>query len=391
MLSSFETPKGTKVAFGNQRIKSIGQDVKNISGDTKAVVVTDPGVIEVGLADVVLKALKNEGIEVKLFDNVQSDPTSKSVDEAAAIIKASGTKCVIGLGGGSPMDVAKLASVIAGGNEPAEHYELCKNPFPEKIVKYIAIPTTSGTGSEVTRSGIMTNSAGHKVWLWDEEKTAAELAILEPGFTVALPPHLTAATGMDALVHAIEACISKYSNPVIQAMGLHSIRMIAGNLEKVVAKPNDLESRGNMAIASTLAGMAFNQAGTCLAHSIGHALGSLGHIHHGRAVAISLNVIYAFNVKAAVSIHAGIARALGIKDAGQDEKELAMAGAGEFDRLAKVTGINVSLSDDGLTETDCDKFVELILAPENKPMRETNPYWATNEDLRKFALEILKQ
>ena len=388
MLQGFEFPGGPNIAYGDGRVDLIGEDVKNISGTKKAVVVTDPGIVGAGLADVVLKALKKETVEAELFSGVRSDPTAESINEVVDVVKASGAKCVIGLGGGSPMDVAKAAAAIAGGSLSAEHYELMKNPFPAKTVKCIAIPTTSGTGAEVTRTVVFTNSSKHKVWAWDNKLTA-EMAILEPAFTVGLPPHLTASTGLDALTHAIEACTNKSSNPVAQALGLQAIRMIRGNLEKAMARPDDIEVRGNLAVASLLAGMGFARASTGLAHSLGHALGSLGHIHHGRAVAICLNVIYAWNVEAAIAIHADIARAFEIKDRGQDEKELALAGAQEFDRLVKAVGLNTSLADDGLTVADCDTFLKFILSPENTPMRESNPRWATEEDLKRFVLEIL--
>jgi len=389
MLNTFEFSGYTKIAYGEGRIESLGEDLKIIGGGRQAVIISDPGLVQNGLVDTVAKAVKNEGVDIEVFTAVQSDPSSKSIDAAVEIVKDFGAGCVIGLGGGSPMDVAKMAAAVAGGDHRMEHYELMKNPFPPKVVKCIALPTTSGTGAEVTRTAVFTNSAGHKVWAWDDS-IAAELAIIEPTFTVDLPPHLTAATGMDALVHAIEACIDNTSNPIAKGFGLQAIRMIASNLEKVMTRPHDLEGRGNMAVASTLAGMAINQVATCIAHCIGHALGSLGHIHHGRAVAISLNATYAWNVEAAVPIHAEVARALGVRGFGQNEKELALAGAAEFDRLLHAVGINTSLADVGLTTADTDRFLELILAPENAPMRESNPRWTTEEDLKRFAVEILK-
>ncbi|MCF8069021.1 MAG: iron-containing alcohol dehydrogenase [Desulfobacterales bacterium] len=390
MLNTFEFSGYTKIAYGQGLIESFGADFKKNIGDArKVLLITDPGLVQNGLMDTVKKALNNDGVNVEVFSDIQSDPSSKSIDAAIETVKDFGTECVIGLGGGSPMDVAKITAALAGGDHGVEHYELMKNPFPQKVVKCIAIPTTSGTGAEVTRTAVYTNSAGHKVWAWDDA-IAAELAILEPTFTAGLPPHLTAATGMDALVHAIESCIDKTSNPITRGFGLQAIRMIAGNLEKVIAKPDDLEGRGNMAIASTLAGLGINQVSTCIAHCLGHALGSLGRIHHGRAVAISQNVAYAWNVEAAVPIHAEISRALGVKDCGQDEKELALAGAVEFDRLLHAIGINTSLTEDGLTTSDTDRFLELILSSENAPMRESNPRWATEEDLKRFVQEILK-
>lgn len=389
MSASFEFMPRTRIAYGIDRSLQIGKDVKEISGDNKAVLVTDPGVMKVGLADIVLKALEEEGIETRVFNNIQSDPTAVSIDEAAEIIRTFGAKCVIGLGGGSAMDVAKMAALVAGADYSAMHYALMANPFAPKVVKSIMLPTTSGTGAEVTSTVVFSNDEKRKVWGWDTDM-APDLAILEPKFTVALPDFLTAATTLDALVHAIEACTGKRTNPFIEALSLQAIRLIGKNMERAIQKPDDLEARGNLALAATLAGMAIEQGGTGIAHCIGHALGTIGRIHHGRAVSIALNVTYAWNTDEAVRIHAEIARALGVQEEGLTEKELALAGAKEFSRLVEASGLKVSLQDDGLTETDVDRFVDIMLSEENAPMRLNNCRLATEEELKHFAYEILR-
>lgn len=374
--------------YGFERYLQVGQDVKMLSGDTRVVLITDHGVLNSGLASLIISALKKEQIEVTVFSDIKSEPTSASIDEAARVIREFRAQCVIGLGGGSAMDVAKMAALMASGEQGAMHYALMANPFPQKRVKSIMIPTTSGTGAEVTSTVVFSDEQQRKVWGWDE-KIAPELAIIDPTFTLALPRMLTAATTLDALVHAIEACAGKRSNPLIEAFSLQSIQLIRENFETVLQVPNDVEARGKLALAATLAGMAIENGGTGLAHCIGHALGTIGSIHHGRAVAISLNAVYEWNVEAAVDIHAKIAQSLGVNDQGLSKKELALAGAREFNRLIAISGLKQSLEDDGLSLADVDRFVETMLSPENEPMRLNNCRLASENDLRQFAEQIL--
>lgn len=388
LSNSFEFIPKTQIAFGIDRSLQIGTDVKRISGHNKAVLITDPGVMKVGLSHIIVKALEKEEVETIVFSNVQSDPTAASIDEAAELIRQSGAKCVIGLGGGSAMDVAKMASLVAGAEHPTMNYALMAHPFAPKSIKSIMIPTTSGTGAEVTSTVVFSTDEKRKVWGWDADM-APELAILEPKFTVALPDFLTAATTLDALVHSIEACAGKRSNPFIEALSLQSIRLITNHFETALQNPADLEARGNLALAATLAGMAIEQGGTGIAHCIGHALGTLGRIHHGRAVSIALTAAYAWNAEEATKIHAEIARALGVKEAGLTEEELALAGADAFNKLVEKSGLKISLQDDGLSPADIDRLVEIAFSEENEPMRLNNCRVATKEEMKEFASKIL--
>ena len=165
---------------------------------------------------------------------------------------------MVGLGGGSALDIAKLAAAIAPADEAAEHYALAANPLPLGGLPRILIPTTAGTGSEVTRTSVITSADGRKLWAWGDA-LRADLAILDPTLTTGLPAMLTAATGIDALVHAIEACTVRRGNPLADAYGLHAIRLIAGGaLRRALADPDDLDARGEMMIAAALAGIAFD-------------------------------------------------------------------------------------------------------------------------------------
>ncbi|MDQ0340562.1 alcohol dehydrogenase class IV [Caldalkalibacillus uzonensis] len=389
MGNTFEFSSRTKIAFGIDRSLELGKDVKKLSRSNKAVLITDPGIIKAGLADHVIGALEKEDIEIQVFHNVQSDPMAGSIDEAAEIIRSCGAKCVLGLGGGSAMDVAKMAALVAGGERAAMHYALMANPFAPKSICTIMIPTTSGTGAEVTNTVVFSDENKRKVWAWDAEM-APDMAIIDPQLTAALPAQLTAATTFDALVHAIEACTGKRTTPIIEAFSLQAIRLISQNIKKVLHRPDDLEARGKLALAATMAGMAIEQGGTGIAHCIGHALGTLARIHHGKAVTIALMATYMWNAEAAVTMYAEIARALGVKDEGLTEKELALAGASQFSQMVAESGLNLSLQDENLSAADIDCFLEVMESEENAPMRLNNCRLATSADLKQFAADILQ-
>ena len=176
-----------------------------------------------------------------------------SLDTAAKLIRTARPSVVVGLGGGSALDVAKLATVLASADQGAEYYALTANPLPPKAANIVLLPTTAGTGAEVTRTAVFTNSGNQKVWAWGHE-LAADFVILDPELTLSLPDSLTAATGLDAMVHAIEACIVKKSHSLVRSFALHAIRLGIHNLEKAIEHPQDLDVRANLLIASTLAG-----------------------------------------------------------------------------------------------------------------------------------------
>lgn len=388
-MNDFEFMARTRVAYGIGRSGRIAEDVKELGGGGDAVLVTDPGLVKAGVAGKIVSALQSRGVHVTLFSDVQSDPTSASVDEAAEVIRQSRTGCVIGLGGGSAMDVAKLASLVAGADHPTEHYALMAHPFAPKKIKTIMIPTTSGTGAEVTSTVVFSNREKRKVWGWDRD-LAPDLAVLDPVLTAALPPHLTAATGLDALIHALEAVAGKRSNPMVKAAGLQAIRMISESLLEAIRKPDNLEARGRLSVGAMLGGMAIEQGGTGIAHNIGHALGTLARIHHGRAVAIALYHAYEWNLEGNESVHAEIAQAMGAASPGSGSVERqARAGAEFYRSLVRESGIQLSLAEDGLTAADAGALAAAMASPENAPMRDNNCRYASEADLDRLAKLVL--
>jgi alcohol dehydrogenase class IV len=352
--------------------------------------ISDSGVVGAGLTERAMASLKKNGFGVDLFSDLTGEASTKSIGTAADLIHAIKPSAVIGLGGGSALDVAKLATVLASANQGAEYYALTANPLPPKATNIVLLPTTAGTGAEVTRTAVFTNSANQKVWAWGHE-LAADLVFLDPELTLSLPASLTAATGLDAMVHAIEACSVKKSHPLAHSFALHAIRLGVQNLEKAIEHPQDLDARGKLLIASTLAGMALDGAGAGLAHSIGHALGTIAGIHHGRAVALALDVVFEKNATTAVEAHVEIAAALGVQPRTEPFEVLAKMGAQAFGNLIRRTGIAMSLKRDGLCEDDLERLVDVIHSSENTPMSANNCYTASKEDIRLFARQLLSR
>ncbi|MEJ2727329.1 MAG: iron-containing alcohol dehydrogenase [Deltaproteobacteria bacterium] len=376
------------IKFGCSLASELGEELISVCAEKRVVIISDPGVTAAGLADAVLASLEKAGFAADLFNDLRGESSAGQIDAAAEMIRALRPAAVIGLGGGSALDVAKLATVLSVGDHRAEYYALMNQPLPQRTSKLIMLPTTAGTGAEVTRTAVFNNADNRKVWAWGDE-LAADLVILDPELTLTLPKLLTAATALDAMVHAIEACSAKNSNPLVQAFGLHAIRLISQNLEKTFEQPQDLDTRGRLLMASTLAGMAIDAAGTGIAHAIGHALGTIAGIHHGRAAALALKVVFLKNAEAAAGIHSEIALALGVQAGSAPIEKHARMGAQAFGDFVRRTGIEMSLKPDGLTRKDLDRLVDAIHSKENTPMLENNCYCASEADIREFARQIL--
>jgi alcohol dehydrogenase class IV len=387
ILPAFNFGPVTPVAFGVDRVEKLAGDVDRLAGPAAPILlVSDPGIAAIG--NRVEGLLAAGGHRVARFQDVRSDPLSRQIDAAAELARRHGARLVVCLGGGSALDVGKMAAAIAPGDQPAEHYALAVNPLPASPLRKICIATTSGTGSETTRVSVFSSDRGEKLWGWGDA-LAADLALLDPRLTVGLPPHLTAATGVDALVHAIEAVTIRRANPMNDSVGLQAIRLIAAHLPRAVAVPDDLAARGHVQIAAAAAGIAIDNAGTGVAHALGHALGAVGHVHHGRAVGLSLRVALAWNAEASPARHAAVAAAMGVPAEGRSEAAI-IAELGEaFDRFVRSTGLVISLAKDGLGIADSRRLAETMMAPENKPMRDSNCRAITDDDALALSQAVL--
>ncbi len=378
---------GNRVAYGPGRVRGVGRDAVGLAGEgAKVLLVADPGVADAGLTEPVEAALAGAGLSSRRFSDVRSDPLSAQIDDAAEAARTFGADVIVVLGGGSAMDVAKMAAGVAPGDRPAEDYVLLSDPFDGPVLPVIAIPTTAGTGAEMTQSMVFSTADGRKVWT-DALAARPKLALLDPELTAGLPPHLTAATGTDALVHAMESLTSRRTKPETHAPALETIRMVRAHLPTAVREPGNMEARGGMLIAACLAGLAIDSGGTAVAHSLGHAIGALGHVHHGRAVALSLRTALPGNAAAWPKEHAAVARAFGLNGAGDDALAEALPGA--FDAFLREVGVEINLADHGLGPGDAERLVAETLKPENRPMLDATCRELGEAEVRELAREVL--
>jgi alcohol dehydrogenase class IV len=382
----FEAALSIRIACGPGRIEQLAADLDRLAAPGRPVLLAaDQGVLAAGLVARVEAVLAAAGRPVVRFAELSGEPKAAAIDAAAAQARAADAAAVVALGGGSALDLGKLAAAIAVADAPAEAYALMATPLPARPLPVIAVPTTAGTGSEVTRTSVFTDRAGHKVWAWGDGLRPA-LALLDPTMTHGLPPALTAMTGADALVHAIEAATSRRCQPLAAAHGLEAIRLLRRHLAPAVADGADLEARGGVLVAACLAGLAIDAAGTGIAHALGHALGSLAPVPHGRAVALALRAALAWNVAGAPAAYAGVAEALGVA---APSAALPAALAGHFAEWLDRIGVVAGLADHGLGPAAAPDLVERTLAQENQPMLAANARAATRADLDALAAAIL--
>jgi alcohol dehydrogenase class IV len=386
-VHSFTLEQGARVAFGEDRIDDVAADVEGLAGTAaRVLLVSDAGVAAAGLAGRAQDALHRGGHQVTLFADLAGEPTAAAVDGAAGLAREVGAKVVVALGGGSALDAGKLAAAVARG-APADAYALARRPLPADPLPVIAVPTTAGTGAEVTRTAVFSDRSGRKVWAWGEG-LRPRLALLDPMLTVSLPPAITAMSALDALVHAIEAATSRRAHPLADAPALHAIRLVCAHLPVALERPADREARAGLLVGACLAGLAIDGTGTAIAHALGHALGTLAKVPHGRAVALSLRAALAWNVPGAPERHRAVAEAMGLARI-DDVGALAVALARRFDALVRAAGLSLSLHADGLGPRDVGSVVEVLLAPENRPMLEANARAAGPAEARMLVERLL--
>lgn len=370
-----------QIAMGAGRIDGLGRDIRELINRPIAVlVVLDPGLKASGAVARIDAALADERLKMVLFDGIAGEPKAADIDRAAELARSCRVEAVAGVGGGSALDAAKLVAAIATDDPGADHYQLCANAFPPEPLPTVLVPTTAGTGSEATTTTVHSNAEGRKVWCWGPELKAGRI-ILDPALTVSLPAHLTAATGIDALVHAIEAATNRNRSRGNDLFAHEAIRLVARWLPLAVKEPGNLEAREAMLWASCLAGKAINNAGTAIAHTIAHALGSLARVHHGRAAGLGLRASLPWSTADAREAYAAAAEAMG---GPRDADAL----AGLVDGLIREVGLKVSLADDapGLTP---ERLATEMAAPENAAMRKSTVRASSEADLIELAGAVL--
>lgn len=325
----------TRLVHGPGAIARLGEDLREL-GVTRPLLVTDPGVAAAGLAERALEHLD----DAVVFDGVRPNPDIALVDAGARLYAETGRDGLVGLGGGSSLDTAKSIGVVARHGGSILDYEWGREPIEHRIPPMVAIPTTAGTGSEVTLWAVITDHDRQiKFNVGGTPLIGAHVALIDPELMVGLPPAVTAATGMDALSHAIECYTCDYHQPFTDAVALQAIELVAQWLRTAVENGSDLEARTNMAHAATLGGMAYGTESAGAAHAMSQSAGGVHDCPHGALTARVLGPVMEYNAQTSPERHARIAQGLGVDTSGLDALEAALAGVDELYRLTEDVGI----------------------------------------------------
>jgi len=362
--------------MGAGAASEVGKQAKIIGG-SKALVVTDKPLVEIGIADKIVKLLENEGVSVVLYDAVLPNPTIKNVHDGVDLYKQNSCDLIVAVGGGSPIDCAKGIGLVATNGGSIKDYEgldMSKKAMPP----FIAVNTTAGTASEMTRFTIITDTDRHVKMAIVDWHVTPTISINDPELMVSMPSSLTAATGMDALTHAVEAYVSTIATPVTDSAAIKAIQLISQYLRPAVANGNNMEARDKMAYAEFMAGMAFNNASLGNVHAMAHQLGGFYDLPHGVCNAILLPHVESFNMIACPKLFADIAIAMGENIEGLSVIEAADLAMESIERLSKDVGIPLGLKELGVKEEDLPTLADNAL---KDACGLTNPRIATKEDI----------
>jgi alcohol dehydrogenase class IV len=354
-------------------------------GGSSVLIVTDPGVIAAGLLDAVISKFKSLKIRFEIFSDVQADPPVSVIDQAIEAAQRYRSDYIVGFGGGSSMDVAKLVALLALGNERLEDiYGIDKVSGPR--LPLILVPTTAGTGSEVTKSSVVTVSESEKKGVLSPF-LLPDIALLDAELTLGLPPQVTAATGVDAMVHAIEAYTTKHlKNPVSDCLAKEALRLLSGNLHEAVFSGSNIVARENMLLGACLAGMAFTNAPVAGVHALAYPIGARFHVPHGLSNSLVLAPVMRFNLGVAHSMYSELG-AIVTPNASGSSIERASQLVDYLSELPGVLGLPQRLSQVGISESDLNQLADDAMLQTRLLMN--SPKEITRHDAFEIYSEVL--
>ncbi|ACZ76685.1 MULTISPECIES: L-threonine dehydrogenase [Dickeya] len=348
-----------------------------LQGFKHALIVTDGVLNKIGVAASVQQLLKKYQVDSEVYDGVQPNPTVANVDAGLKILKANNSDCVVSLGGGSSHDCAKgIALLAANGGEIADYEGVDVSAKPQ--LPLIGINTTAGTASEMTRFCIITDEARHVKMAIVDKNVTPVMSVNDPALMVGMPASLTAATGMDALTHAIEAYVSTAANPITDAVAIKAIELIRDHLRDAVKDGKNMVAREQMAYAQFMAGMAFNNASLGYVHAMAHQLGGFYNLPHGVCNAVLLPHVERYNATVAAPRLKDVAIALGVDVAGLNDQQAAEAAIQAISQMASDVGIPAGLKDLGVKEEDFNILADNAL---KDACGLTNPKKATHAEI----------
>ena len=372
-MNPFEFTLPTKIVYGCGVLQNLAKEV-TAAGGTKVLVVTDKGIMAAGIAGKVTDLLDAAGIPYTVYDGVEANPKDVNAEDGARAARCIGADCMVAVGGGSPIDCAKAIGVLlAHDAEFIKPYE-GKTAATLQGPPLITVPTTSGTGSEITFSSVITDTKNKYKMTIKSPFTAATTAVCDPELTLSVPPMVTATTGVDALTHAIEGFTAVNSEPIGDAAALYSIELIAQNLVRAGEDGSDLEARSNMLMASMLGGMSFSHSDVASVHCIAEALGSMYDLPHGTCNAIFLPYVMEYNMDYCTDRYARVATAMGLTWDTEEE------GAKKAVAFVKQLTKDVHLPAFASLDPDPADFPKLAEMSVNNGSNEDNPRPMTQHD-----------
>lgn len=373
----FSTSFIPDIRFGSGLFGDLASAIRGFDGARAVLIVMDGFLAAGGLAKRLAGELAEAGIEPRLYSEFSGEPKLAHLQAASALAK--GADVVVGIGGGSALDIAKIAACCAASGEDPMFYALAANPLPKNPLKKIMVPTTAGTGSETSATNIFAGPEGKKLWIWGPE-TKADLVLLDPELTISLPPTLTVWCGMDAFIHAFEAATNRNTHAGAKLYAHEAMRLVAGSLEAAVKAPGNLEARGKVLLGSCYAGIAIDNCGTAIAHNISHAMAGLAPIHHGLATALGFEATLSWLADMDTPDLNEAARAIGLKNA--------EALPGFVSDLMDRCGVERVLPRAFASFSTEDLAAEMR-APENQPMRRSTIREVIDADIDAFAALIM--
>jgi len=374
---SFSVNQPTRIHFGCGVINDLPSVVKDCGG-SKAFLVADPGLEAAGILDKVVAPLINAGLSYELYTNIDPEPGLLLADKGAALAREAGADCIIGVGGGSAMDVAKAISILLSNGGKAEDY-LGLGKIKKPGIPKIMVPTTAGTGSEVSFTAVFINEKTKSKGGMNGDPLYPEAAVLDPELTVSLPPKITATTGIDAFTHAIEAYVSTQASGMSDMYAVRAMGLISVNLGKAYANGGNIEARYNMLLGSLLAGKALAAAGVGLVHAMAYPLGGMFGIPHGLANAVLLPYVLDYNLIGAPGKYAAVADLFGCEVDSLSDREAANALIPAVYGLNMDVGIPGSLADLNIPSDKIPEMAKIALTV-TRPV-ENNPRQPSLDDV----------
>ncbi|WP_017729031.1 iron-containing alcohol dehydrogenase [Halalkalibacterium ligniniphilum] len=383
MYTSFNFHLPTRIQFGYEKVK----ELKNLPFQAnRAFIVTDKGVEKAGLLNDVIDAIKQANMTYKIYRDVEPDPSVETVDKAAKAFAEAECDLLIAVGGGSPIDTAKGVRVVASNGGSIRNYSGVNLVKEAPSVPLVAIPTTAGTGSEVTIFAVFSDDKENRKVTVTSSHLSPDVSIIDPKLTLTAPPSITAAAGFDAFAHAAEAFVSRISQPPSDALALSAMKTVHTYLRRAVYNGDDIEARMKMAEASLLAGMAFNQSYLGLAHAIGSAISVHAHVSHGVVIGLLLPKVIEYNLVAKIDKYAEAGKYIEQSSHGLSNYEAAALFSETVTQLRNDIGLPKQLREVNVKEAQLEAISKDSI---KSGMWQFNPRRASEQDVYQMLREML--